>query len=90
MTQEDLSNTDGAFINEGNDAAYSGDCLADTDIYHLPTYTYYNDATLRLGTMPSMMHKLRRAFQRSLPQSHLLLPRFLMSDAAVTGSRTPQ
>jgi hypothetical protein len=47
MTQ---SNTDGAFINEGNDAAYSGDCLADTDIYHLPTYTYYNDATLRLGT----------------------------------------
>jgi hypothetical protein len=40
MTQANLSNTNGAFINEGNDAAYSGDCLADTDLYHLPTYTF--------------------------------------------------
>lgn len=39
MTQANLSNTNGAFINESNDAAYSGDCLDDTDLYHLPTYT---------------------------------------------------
>ena len=61
MTQANLSNTNGAFINESNDAAYSGDCLDDTDLYHLPTYTFKQ---LDYGLEPNVVEGAVRSSYR--------------------------